>query len=406
MNNVCIDIDYSQLYKHGQKIGGDVFLLSRNDDKTRIVATLSDGLGSGVKANVLASMTAHMGHKLSFSPMRLSHSAEIIMDTLPVDKDMGISYATFTIAHIEYTPSKDRIQVGLVEYDNPDSLRFHDAEPVVWSKKSNKLHRKAAVKEEIVRYSSFPMESGDRLIFFSDGVAQSGVSLGPDNVGSLEVGTKGWGTANVRKFVARMLEENPEISSRDLSRAIVTQAYQYDNYKANDDITCAVISVHKPRRTLIITGAPRLKEYDPQLAELARNYDGNIIVCGGTTAKIVAREMGVPLTPDKASSGSLPPSSCIEGIDLVTEGMVTLTEIADRLEKHTLLKEMPEDAAKRFIKIMRQTDQVEFVVGTKINDAAEDNVTVANFGIRIPLVARLKRILEERYLLEVDVRYL
>ncbi|MBQ0018441.1 MAG: SpoIIE family protein phosphatase [Clostridiales bacterium] len=406
MNNVCIDIDYSQIYKHGQKIGGDVFLLSRNDDKTRIVATLSDGLGSGVKANVLASMTAHMGHKFSFSPMRLSHSAEIIMDTLPVDKEMGISYATFTIAHIEYTPNKDRIQVGLVEYDNPDSLRFHDAEPVVWSKKSNKLHRKAAVKEEIVRYSSFPMESGDRLIFFSDGVAQSGVSLGPDNVGSMEVGTKGWGTANVRRFVARMLQENPDISSRDLSRAIVTQAYQYDNYKANDDITCAVISVHKPRRTLIITGAPRLKDYDPQLAELARNYDGNIIVCGGTTAKIVAREMGVPLTPDKASSGSLPPSSCIEGIDLVTEGMVTLTEIADRLEKHTLLKEMPEDAAKRFIKIMRQTDQVEFVVGTKINDAAEDNVTVANFGIRIPLVARLKRILEERYLLEVDVRYL
>lgn len=406
MNNICIDIDYSQLYKNGQKIGGDVFLLSRNEDKTRIVATLSDGLGSGVKANVLASLTAHMGHKLSFSPMRLTHSAEIIMDTLPVDKEMGISYATFTIAHMEYTPNKDRIQVGLVEYDNPSSLRFHDAETIEWVKKPSRLHRKAAVKEEIVNYSSFNMVNGDRLIFFSDGVAQAGVSLGPDTPGHEDVGTKGWGTDNVRSFVRKTLLENPDISSRDLSRAIVTQAYQYDNYKANDDITCAVISVHKPRRTLIITGAPRLKEYDKQLADIARNYDGNVIVCGGTTARIVARELGVTLQPDPASSGDLPPTSLIEGIDLVTEGMVTLTEIADRLEKHTLLKEMPEDAAKRFIRIMRQTDQIEFVVGTKINDAAEDNLTVANFGIRIPLVARLRRIMEERYLQEVEVRYL
>ena len=87
MNNIFIDVDYAQIYKHGQKIGGDVFLLSRNPDNNQIVATLSDGLGSGVKANVLASLTAHMAHKLSFSPIDLNHSARIIMDTLPVCKE-------------------------------------------------------------------------------------------------------------------------------------------------------------------------------------------------------------------------------------------------------------------------------------------------------------------------------
>ena len=91
MNNIFIDVDYAQIYKHGQRIGGDVFLLSRNPDSNQIVCTLSDGLGSGVKANVLASLTAHMAHKLSFSPISLSHSAEIIMNTLPVCKERKIS---------------------------------------------------------------------------------------------------------------------------------------------------------------------------------------------------------------------------------------------------------------------------------------------------------------------------
>ena len=406
MNNICIEIDYQQVYKHGQRVGGDVFLLNRNYDKNRIVATLSDGLGSGVKANVLANLTAHMGHKLSFSPMRLIHSAEIIMDTLPVDKEKGISYATFTIAHIAYTPDKDHIELSLVEYDNPESLRFSGSRPVEWERSDNKLNRKSAVKSEVVKSSIFEMKKGDRLVFFSDGVAQAGIGLGPEGEKSTEVGSKGWGVDSVREFASGVIRNNPDISSRDLSREIVTRALAYDNYKANDDITCAVISVRKPRRTLIVTGAPRDRSLDAGLADTIRNYDGNVIVCGGTTAKIVARELGCDLLPDKSPSGDLPPTSVIEGCDLVTEGMVTLTEIADRLERHDLLKNQPEDAAKRFIKIMRNTDQVEFLVGTKINNAAEDNLTVANFGIRIPLVARLKRIMEEKYLQEVEVKYL
>ncbi|MFA6865801.1 MAG: serine/threonine protein phosphatase, partial [Sphaerochaetaceae bacterium] len=111
MNDIFIDVDYSQVYKHGQKIGGDVFLLSRNPERNQIVAILSDGLGSGVKANVLASLTAHMAHNLSFSPMDLTHSAKIIMDTLPVCKERKISYSTFSIADIRYDNSVEKIVV-------------------------------------------------------------------------------------------------------------------------------------------------------------------------------------------------------------------------------------------------------------------------------------------------------
>ncbi|MBQ9074701.1 MAG: hypothetical protein IJY32_01900 [Mogibacterium sp.] len=433
MNDICIDIDYQQLYKHGQQIGGDVFLLDREPGSNIITATLSDGLGSGVKANVLASLTSHMANKLSFSPIDLNHSAEIIMDTLPVDKEKGISYSTFTIAKIVFASDKSFIDVGLIEYDNPNALRFSGTEPVLWNRKSNRLNRKNAVKKEIVYSSSFEMNYGDRLIFFSDGVAQAGVSLGsigdsstsagsrrggPSVYGAkqpkvnipsahhADVGPMGWGEANVKKFIQGVLEKNPDISSRDLTREIATQAYKYDNYKANDDITCVAVHIRKPRRTLIVTGAPRSRESDRKLRSIIENYDGNVIVCGGTTAKIVARELGKEVKSDKQPSGTLPPSSIIDGIDLVTEGMLTLHVVTDRLQKKVLLKNMPEDPAKRFIKILRQTDQVEFVVGTKINDETDDPNLAAKIGIRFPLIDSMVRALEQNYLKEVEVRYI
>ena len=431
MNNVCIDIDFQQLYKHGQQIGGDVFLLDRQKGSNIITATLSDGLGSGVKANVLASLTSHMANKLSFSPIDLNHSAEIIMDTLPIDKEKGISYATFTIAKIVFANDKSFINVSLVEYDNPESLRFSGSEPVHWDKKATRLHRKAAVKREIVYSSNFSMEIGDRLIFFSDGVAQAGGSLGSIGnqgtsgnmparkprppygaklpsvkVSNSEVGAMGWGEDNVRKFVQQVLERSPDISSRDLTREIVTQAYKFDKYHANDDITCVCVYIRKPRRTLIVTGAPRNRDSDKKLKSIIENYDGNVIVCGGTTAKIVARELGKEVLADKSPSGSLPPASIIEGIDLVTEGMLTLGVVSERLNNKTLLKEMPEDPAKRFIKILRNTDQVEFVVGTKINDETDDPNLAAKIGIRFPLIDSIVRAMERNYLQEVEIRYL
>ena len=426
MNDLCIDIDFQQIYKNGQRIGGDVFLLDRAEGSNIITATLSDGLGSGVKANVLASLTTHMANKLSFSPIDLDHSAEIIMDTLPIDKEKGISYATFTIAKIVFSSDKSFIKVGLIEYDNPESLRFRNAEPVTWDKKATVLNRKNAVKREVVYASDFDMKEGDRLIFFSDGVAQAGVGLGSlptaarkpavygakssmphmKNITPSGVGAMGWGEENVKKFVADVIKKQPEISARMLSREIVTQAYKFDKYKANDDITCVVVYVRKPRRTLIVTGAPRSRESDRKLGEIIRNYEGHIIVCGGTTAKIVARELGKDVKADRTPSGNLPPASIIDGVDLVTEGMLTLSAVNERLNSKMLLKNMPEDPAKRIIKILRETDQVEFVVGTKINDDTDDPATAAKIGIRFPLIEQMSRAMRRNYLQEVDVRYL
>ena len=433
-NDICIDIDYSQIYKHGQNIGGDVFLIDRDKGSNIITATLSDGLGSGVKANVLASITSHMATKMSFSPMDLSHSAEIIMDTLPVDKEKGISYSTFTMARLVFADDKSFIDVDLVEYDNPESLRFSGPEPIEWDKTKTRLHRKAAVKDEVIYASSFNMKLGDRLIFFSDGIAQAGVSLGElpvnrpsrpqyyggankqsvsSNVVSAAAAAaaaeaakpKEWGVDNVREFVSKLLGEQPDIDSRALSRAIVREAYKHDNYKSNDDITCAVVAVRRPNRTLIVTGAPRNKTSDRRLGEIVAGYEGNTIVCGGTTAKIIARELGKDVKADRSPAGNLPPAAIIDGVTLTTEGMLTLTEVAERLDKKVLLKNMPEDAAKRIISILRESDQVEFIVGTKINDETDDPTTAAKIGVRFPVVDKIATALEDKYFKEVEVKY-
>ena len=316
MNNIFIDVDYAQIYKHGQRIGGDVFLLSRNPDNNQIVSTLSDGLGSGVKANVLASLTAHMAHKLSFSKIDLKHSAKIIMDTLPVCKERKISYSTFTIADIHYEENLEKINVNLVEYDNPASLRFNGSEPVKWDRERTELRRAGAFKNEVVVTSSFEMNYGERLVMFSDGVTQSGLGTLP----------LGWRLDGVRTFISEEIERNPDISSRELSRAIVDKACELDKGMSKDDITCVVVYIRRPRRTLIVTGPPFTKEADVVLGEKIAAFKGKKIVSGGTTALIVSRLFDKKLTVDMTCwSPDVPPSSKMEGIDLVTEGMLTLS---------------------------------------------------------------------------------
>lgn len=398
MNNIFIDVDYAQIYKHGQKIGGDVFLLSRNPDNNQIVSTLSDGLGSGVKANVLASLTAHMAHKLSFSPIDLDHSAEIIMNTLPVCKERKISYSTFTIADIRYKENMENIEVNLVEYDNPLSLRFSGPDPISWERTKRELQRAAAFKKEVVQHSSFRMDIGERLVMFSDGVTQSGLGK------SLPLG---WRLDGVRKFVSDEIKANPDISSRELSRAIVQKACALDGLCSKDDITCVVVYIRRPRRTLVVTGPPFTKEADEVLGEKIRAFQGRKIVSGGTTALIVSRLFNKKLTVDLSCwSPDVPPASKMEGIDLVTEGMLTLSKVATILEKKQNLADLPNDPAKKFVEILLDSDQVHFIVGTKINEAHQDPNIPVEIGIRRTIIGRLRKALEEIYIKETSQEYL
>ncbi len=398
MNNIVIDVDYAQVYKSGQKIGGDVFLLSRNPEKNQIVSTLSDGLGSGVKANVLASLTAHMAHKLSFSPIALERSARIIMDALPVCSERKISYSTFTIADIHYESDMENIQVNLVEYDNPPSLRFNSGSSVEWLRSTTELKRETSFKKEMIFNSVFHMGIGERLVMFSDGVTQAGLGK------SLPLG---WRLDGVRKFISDTIKAGPDISSRELSRAIVQKALSLDGFSSKDDITCVVVYIRRPRRTLIVTGPPFRKESDEVLAEKIRAFDGRKIISGGTTAQIVSRLFGKKLKVDLSCwSPDVPPASSMEGIDLVTEGMLTLSKVVSELEKKTNVSELKNDPARKFIEILLDSDQIHIIVGTKINEAHQDPSIPFEIGIRRTIISRLRKALEDNYIKETTVEYM
>ncbi len=392
-----IDVDYSQSFKEGQKISGDVFLQTRESSVDHVVCTLSDGLGSGVKANVLANLTANMAHRLSFSPLNLSKSAKIIMNTLPVCSQRKISYSTFTIADIRNTAEK-KINVQLVEYDNPNALYFKKEKLIKLTPQKINLQREGAQKEEVIRICSFDMEEGDRLIMFTDGVTQSGMGKGF---------ALGWREEGVATYIASLIKEDPNISSRRLAEAINKKALSLDGFGAQDDITCAAIYIRKPRKTLVVTGPPFTKEKDYLLAKKIEEFEGKKIVSGGTTAQIVGRLFDKKVSVDLSSwSATVPPSSTMEGIDLITEGMLTLSKVATALEEKKDPNRMANDAVKKFVSLLLDSDHVSFIVGTKINEAHQDPSIPVEIGIRRSIVGRLRTALEQIYLKETTLEYI
>lgn len=393
-----IEVDYSQFYKSGQSIGGDVFLLSKDRKEDQIICTLSDGLGSGVKANVLANLTAHMAQKYAFSSMDMVKSAEIIMNTLPVCRERKISYATFSILRMHYKKG-DRLKVSIVEYDNPGFLLLRDGAYLNPEKECHQLMRPGAFKEEYLYHSEIDLHAGDRIILFTDGITQAGL------------GTKtyplGWREENVRAFIRREVSRRPDISAFELASAVTAKARALDIYKAKDDITCAALYVRQPRRLIISTGPPINEEEDIRLAQLINSFEGRKIIAGGTTALIYSRveDKKLHVAMDDFE-GDLPPSASIEGVDLVTEGMLTLNRIAVLLEKRISLNELPQNSAGKFLNLLLASDQVHFLVGTKINDAHQDPNIPFEIGIRRSIIRRIIEALEGNYLKETTLEFI
>lgn len=393
-----VDVDSAQFYKHGQRIGGDVFLCSRNEKKDRIVCTLSDGLGSGVKANVLASLTANMAQKLSFSPLQVTRSAQIIMDTLPVCRERKISYATFSIAqlHLERSGS---VGLRVIEYDNPACLLFHKNRYVSMDRQKMDLGRNRSGRQEYIRYLDMEMEADWRLIMLTDGVTQAGI------------GTKafalGWRREQVKQFVSDLLARKPDVNSRELSLAVIRKARQLDSGVPGDDITCAAVTIRKPRDLIIATGPPYVTEHDRQLVEQVMGFQGKKIVSGGTTAQIFSRILSRRVHVDlKQWDREIPPCSRMEGLDLVTEGMLTLNRAAVELDRGTPVEKITSASVRRFVGMILDSDRIHFLVGTKINEAHQDPNVPVEIGIRRTIVHRIRQALELRYMKETSVSFL
>ena len=390
--NTFVEVGCYQTRKAGQGTEGDVFLSKKTEDG-RIVSVLSDGLGSGVKAGVLATLTASMALKFIADDIPIRRAAGIIMKTLPVCKERRISYATFTIVDID---SMDTVKI--IEYDNPPYILVREQTQVEPIKNDIRAQRGKS-KKALMHYSKYTARPGDRLIFFSDGVPQSGM------------GTKarplGWGNPAVQEYTLNLIANHPEISARDLARSMVKEAEAYDAYTAKDDISCGVIYFRNPRKLLVISGPSVESERDREMAQLFEQFPGKRIVCGGTTASIISRELERPVTVSlKDLDPVLPPASNMEGADLVTEGILTLGRAAELLENKRFGELSRKNPAARLVELFLNSDQIEFLVGTKINDAHQDPNMPVELEIRRNIVKRIAALLEDLYLKETSIRFI
>ncbi len=387
-----IEIDSCQRAKHGQLISGDVFLSQKVEQEGRIVSVLSDGLGSGVKASVLASMTATMALKFAASTMDIRESAEIIMDTLPICSVRKVSYSTFTVVDMASTG-----ETRIIEHGNPSFLLVRPKGEVSITKTEVRPQR---WQDRVISFSTFDVQREDRIIFFSDGITQAGMG---------EYRTPlGWGLENVDKFVREKIDRYPFISARELSRQLVARAEEVDGLSAKDDITCGVVYFRSPRQLLVLTGAPFNRAHDQDLAKMAEHTPGRKVICGGTTANIIARMLNRTIQVDMRQQfhSKVPPSARIEGFDLVTEGTLTLGEVLRLLEEGFAPEEMRSNAAVRLATMLLDSDIVKFAVGTRINEAHQDPNIPIELDLRRNIVKRIAHLLESKHMKRVLIQYL
>lgn len=388
-----IEVNSQQRNHDGERICGDVFLYRYIKEEDRVIAVLSDGMGSGVKANILATLTATMAINFTREHKEVDRIAEIIMNTLPVCSERKISYSTFTIIDIETTG-----RTNILEYDNPSTivLRGNQILDPVWKKVTLDKGKNTG---KILNTCTFIPEKEDRIIFCSDGVAQSGMGS--------EAFPFGWGRDEVAAYATSLVGSEAAISAAMLSGKIVTMAHKNDNYKAKDDISCATIYFREPRKLMICTGPPYEKEKDGMLAAKVNEYTGKVILCGGTTADIVARELNKAIIDDLVfEDPELPPESFIEGIDLVTEGILTLQKVNEILKTYNNSIKLGKGPADKIVKLIMESDEIHFIIGTRINIAHQDPSLPVDLEIRRTVVKRIVRLLEEKWLKKVSFEYI
>lgn len=391
-----IEVDFHQRYKHTQPVGGDVFLSRKIKAQKRIISVLSDGLGSGVKANVLATLTSTMALEFVTRDTDLRRTAQVIMDTLPVCSQRKVAYSTFTIVDVESDNT-----VRIIEHDNPPCLVLRQGHVLDREMETSELTPGTGnvLGNRTVVFSKFQAREGDRAIFFSDGVSQSGI--GRDQF------PLGWGVDAVRTYAISLIRSNPGLSARELAWHIVERAALNDENCPKDDITCGVVYFRRPRRLLVVTGPPFHRENDKLMVDHLRDFPGRTIVAGGTTASIVARELGKEIEVNlDGLDPEIPPTSTLAGVDLVTEGTITLAKVTSCLEKDAMLERLPDNGATKILKMFRDSDIIQFVVGTRINEAHQDPNVPVELDLRRSLMKRLARLLEEKYLKETMIQFL
>jgi hypothetical protein len=345
-----VEISRDSLCKHGEELCGDwVKVVTTPDD---LVVALSDGLGSGVKANILATLTAEIAADMLERGASIDEVVETLVETLPECQVRHLAYATFAVLRIHHAR-----EVYLAEYDSPPLILVRRGEIV-----DLPVHERV-IADRKIREGRFTIELGDYLVILSDGYLHAGV-------GGLY--RMGWGWQNIATAVQRWAATAGDCSQ--LATALRQTCLKLSNNRPGDDATAVVMRVRPERKTTVMTGPPADTARDREAVARLMSADGVKVICGGTTAQMVARVLDKPLRVEwhpqqTGSGGKLPPAGRLEGVDLVTEGILTLSAAVDRLKTATTVSALPpdQDAATRLARVLLHADQIHFIVGDAIN---------------------------------------
>ncbi|WP_041075809.1 SpoIIE family protein phosphatase [Thermotoga caldifontis] len=365
-------IDHAKKNKSGEEICGDSICVKKSSE--RVVAAVSDGLGSGIKASILSTLTAKMAATMLFHGVPLDEVVTSILKTLPICKVRGISYANFCCMVYDAKANKCTV----VEYEFPVVLYLRDGQPIELEKEERTIEGRRILLSRIT-----PKEN-DLLFVMTDGVSQAGM-------GTTEF-PLGFGVKNILREIQSLLKY--KLLPTDIVNHLVKLAQHLDRETRGDD-ALAMVAYFRPLHVLnIFVGPPEDKSKDESMVKRFLSMPGKKVICGGTTAQIFERVLGkkVQIELDTISFDS-PPVGKLEGFELVTEGIVTLTHIFRYLEGQQNTLSL---APQMLLNLLLEADEINFVVGRAINPAHQNPLFSHDVSLKFRLVHDIARILRER----------
>jgi hypothetical protein len=362
--SVFYDIYPTSLNRQGEELCGDQVKVLRTRGKTIVV--LSDGLGSGVKANILARLTSEIIVTMIRADAQLKDVIETVVGTQPMCKVRKIAYATFIVIEIQHATG----QFKVINFDSPAAFFLKQGKLVRLQEHMETVQGKQLSMSEGV------LEQGDFLGVISDGVLYAGMGVTMNF---------GWGWEQVAAHLEQAAQGRVNCAE-ELVRSVMKQTQLLYNSNVGDDATMTGILVRHANRLMVFTGPPTDKASDPACVERLLEFDGRKVVCGGTTGNIVAGHMGKTVEMDMSTlREELPPIGILPEVDLLTEGILTLAKTLQLLKLCRGREEsLPEDrnGAVLLTRELLRADSIFFLAGEKVNPFYQNPLLPKSVSIR------------------------
>ena len=380
MNDLCADIGYKSINHFGEELCGDhVDVVEENENSTVIV--LADGLGSGVKASILSTLTSKIISTMMAAGLAIEECVSTIAATLPVCSVRGVAYSTFTIIHLLNNEIAE-----IIQYDNPQVIVLRDGVNYDYPKTEMNIGGKKIYK------STLKLQENDVFVAMSDGCPHAGMG-GFYNFG--------WKREEIIGFMEALMAGG--YTAKNMSTILVDECDKLYGNKPGDDTTACVVKIRKREPMNLLFGPPSNRDDCNRMMSLFFSKEGKHIICGGTTSSIAAKYLGKPL---KASlnfeRSDVPPIAEIEGVDLVTEGVITVNKVLEYAKDYLGDNEQYEhwnfkkDGASLISRLLfEEATDINFYVGRAINPAHQNPDLPINFNIKMNLVEELSACLKK-----------